>query len=147
MIRRPAPLPVAGLAAVVALQFFGGHPESSFHVLAATVVFFGFRLLVLRRAGALAGCARRCSPSPRALVGGAALAAVALLPFLELLSRSSDVDVRRASPRSPCRKQYLLGFALYDYWGRATHTAVGGLRPERALLRGRAAAGARRRPR
>ncbi|MGH2967834.1 MAG: hypothetical protein ACRDK0_02040, partial [Solirubrobacteraceae bacterium] len=37
--RRPGALPVAGLAAVVALQFFGGHPESSFHALAAASLF------------------------------------------------------------------------------------------------------------
>ena len=46
---------MVGLAAVVALQFFGGHPESNFHLLAATVVFFAFRLVVLRREGALPG--------------------------------------------------------------------------------------------
>ncbi len=52
-IRRPAVLPAAGLAVVVALQFFGGHPESNFHLLAVTVAFFAFRLVVLRREGAL----------------------------------------------------------------------------------------------
>ena len=31
LVRRPGRLPVAGLAAVVGLQFLGGHPESSFH--------------------------------------------------------------------------------------------------------------------
>jgi hypothetical protein len=62
--RRPGPLPVAGLAAVVALQFFGGHPESSFHALAGAS-FFGLLAIsrapaggrvraVLRLAGALA---------------------------------------------------------------------------------------------
>src|SRR6201999_1677209 len=30
VVRRPGALPVAGLALAVALQFFGGHPESSF---------------------------------------------------------------------------------------------------------------------
>ncbi len=33
VIRRPGRLTVAGLAAVVGLQFLGGHPESSFHLL------------------------------------------------------------------------------------------------------------------
>ena len=35
--REARPLPAAGLAIVVALQFFGGHPESNFHLLATTV--------------------------------------------------------------------------------------------------------------
>ena len=43
LVRRPGPLPAAGLAALVALQFFGGHPETSFHVMVAVVVFFAFR--------------------------------------------------------------------------------------------------------
>ncbi len=30
VVRRPGPLPVAALAAVIGLQFLGGHPESSF---------------------------------------------------------------------------------------------------------------------
>src|ERR671929_958215 len=44
--RRPGALGVAALAAVVALQFFGGHPESSFHSLAAAGLF---ALLALSR--------------------------------------------------------------------------------------------------
>ena len=31
VLRRPEPLRAAGLAAVVALAFFGGHPETTFH--------------------------------------------------------------------------------------------------------------------
>ena len=47
-LRRPGPLPAAGLAALVALQFFGGHPETSFHFLFATVVYFALRLIQRR---------------------------------------------------------------------------------------------------
>ena len=63
---------------VTAFQFFGGHPESSFHVMFATVVFFVLRAWQLR-----AGAARRSSRFACALGLGAALAAVTLLPFIE----------------------------------------------------------------
>ena len=135
-IQRPRALPVAALAVVVALQFFGGHPESNFHLLAATVVFFCIRLAALRREGRLPGLRAPIVGFAAGVVGGAALAAVTLVPFLELLLRSSDVDVRQGFSAIALPKQYLLGFALYDYWGRATHTAVEAFAQERALYAG-----------
>jgi Bacterial membrane protein YfhO len=136
VIRAPRVLPVVGLAGVVALQFFGGHPESNFHLLAATVVFFALRLVVLRREGALPGVRRPVVGFALGVIGGTALAAVTLIPFLELLMRSSDVDVRQGFSGIALPKKYLLGFALYDYWGRATHTAVEAFAQERALYFG-----------
>jgi hypothetical protein len=136
VIRSPRALPVAGLATVVALQFFGGHPESNFHLLVATVVFFALRLVVLRREGGLPGVRRPILGFALGLAGGAALAAVTLVPFLELLARSSDVEVREGFSAIALPKKYLLGFALYDYWGRATHTAVDAFAQERALYAG-----------
>jgi hypothetical protein len=126
VIRNPTTLPVAGLALVVAVQFFGGHPESNFHLLAVTVAFFAYRSAVLRRAGELPGLGRPLLAFAAGLAGGTALAAVALLPFLELLFRSGDVDVRETFWQISLPRRYLLGFALYEYWGRATHVAVGG---------------------
>jgi hypothetical protein len=124
VIRSPATLPVAGLAAVVAIQFFGGHPESNFHLLAVTGIFFGFRLWLLRRAGELPDLRRPTLAFAAGLAGGAALAAVVLVPFLELLFRSGDVDNRETFWKITLPKRYLLGFALYDYWGRSTHVAL-----------------------
>ena len=121
---------------MVALQFFGGHPESNFHLLAATVVFFALRLVVLRREGALPGVRRPVAAFVLGVLGGTALAAVTLIPFLELLARSSDVDVRQGFSGIALPKKYLLGFALYDYWGRATHTAAEAFAQERALYFG-----------
>jgi Bacterial membrane protein YfhO len=126
VIRNPTALPAAGLAAVVAVQFFGGHPESNFHLLAVTVAFFAFRLFVLRREGQVAGLGRPALAFVAGLAGGTALAAVALVPFLELLFRSGDVDVRETFWQISLPRRYLLGFALYEYWGRATHVAIGG---------------------
>jgi hypothetical protein len=126
VIRGPTALPVAGLAVVVAVQFFGGHPESNFHLLATTVVFFGFRAAVLRRAGELPDLRRPTLAFLAGLAGGTALAAVVMIPFLELLLRSGDVDVRDTFWRISLSPRYLIGFSLYEYWGRATHVAFGG---------------------
>jgi hypothetical protein len=136
VVRRPTPLAASGLAVVVALQFFGGHPESSFHLLATTAVFFVLRVAVLRRAGELEGLARPALVFAAALAAGACLAAATLVPFLELLLRSSDPDVREPFSQLALPRRYLLGFTLYEYWGRATHTATGAFAQERALYAG-----------
>ena len=136
VLRAPTLLSGAGLAGVVALQFLGGHPESNFHLLAATVAFFAFRVVVLRRGRALAELRRPLLAFSVGLAGGAALAAVALVPFLELLFRSADMDVRETYWELALPERHLLGFLLPDYWGRATHAAVGAFAQERALYVG-----------
>ena len=137
VIRAPGPLPAAGLAVVVALQFFGGHPESNFHLLATTVVYFAFRVVVLRRQGALAPeLGRPLLTFFAALAGGAALAAITLVPFIELLFHSSDVEVRQGFSDLTLPRDYLLGFLLSDYWGRATQTEIGAFAQARALYVG-----------
>jgi uncharacterized membrane protein len=136
VLRAPTPLTAAGLAGVVALQFFGGHPESNFHLLAVTVAFFALRLVVLRREAS----AQRAGPAAIAFAGalaaGGALAAITLLPFLELLTSTNDVAVRRNYWRLSMPREYLLGFALPDYWGRGTQTSVGAFAQGRALYAG-----------
>lgn len=118
IVRRPGPWSVAGLAVIVALQFFGGHPESSFQALFAVGCFFVLRVLqgkegVVRSMREAAGRARptksRAVQSLKALFSsgrrpliafviaialGTALAAVAIVPFLELLKNSSDLSSR-----------------------------------------------------
>jgi hypothetical protein len=136
VVRRPTALRTAGLATVVALQFFGGHPESNFHLLIATACFFVYRAIALRRAGELPALKGPLIAFGAGLVGGAALAAATLLPFLELLYRSNDVDVRQDFAQIALPRKYLLGFALPDYWGRGTHVAVEAYAQERALYVG-----------
>jgi hypothetical protein len=136
VLRAPTVLSGIGLAVVVALQFLGGHPESNFHLLLATVAFFAFRAVVLRRQRALPELRRPLRALSAGLAGGTALAAVALLPFLELLFRSADVDVRQSYWELALPERYLIGFLLPDYWGRATHAAVGAFAQERALYVG-----------
>ena len=53
-------LSAAGLALVVALQFFGGHPESSFQALFAAVCFFLLR--VFQSPGGVAAAIRSAGP-------------------------------------------------------------------------------------
>jgi hypothetical protein len=123
-VERPAPLPFAGLAALIGVQFLAGHPTSSFHLVVIVAVFWGARVLASPRL-------RRDRPVLRlltlggALAAGTALAAVTLLPFFELLDHSIDRKIRAgefADSHSPAR--YLLGIFLHDWWGRGSRTAL-----------------------
>ncbi|MBD0281635.1 MAG: YfhO family protein [Thermoleophilaceae bacterium] len=126
VIRRPDPLPVAGLAGLVALQFFGGHPETSFHVMFATVAYFAFRVLLDWRRGGR----RQAALIPRtvafaaALALGTAVAALTLLPLLELLAASADYERRLDSAPSFAPSRFLGALFLNDYWGRPTQTPI-----------------------
>ncbi len=66
VVHRRGAAPVAALALVVALQYFGGHPESSFHVLAAGSLFA--LLAAVARAGG--GAAARGRAARRRARGG-----------------------------------------------------------------------------
>jgi hypothetical protein len=126
VIRRPGPLPAAGLAGVVALQFLGGHPETSFHVMVVTLCWFAFRAGLAWWRG---GRERSTLVAPAAwftgaLVLGTALSALAILPLLEFLAHSGDVERRLDAQPSFSDRNYLGAFFLSDYWGRPTQTAL-----------------------
>jgi hypothetical protein len=134
VVARPGPLPVAGLAALVAVQFLAGMPEASAAVLIATVAFFAWR--VWARRGERAAAALRFA---LALVAGTALAALVLLPFAELLFHSYDYELRSLVGMAPLPGHYGLSLFLPDRWGRLPHTAqpfVGGLFVDRAFYVG-----------
>src|SRR5215208_1242819 len=116
VVRRPSRAATAALALVVALQFAGGHPESSFHVLAAAALF---SLLPLSR-GARGDAPRALGRLALGLVAGSALAAVVLLPFAELLAHSADLATREERRPVSVAFKYVLGLALPEYWGRPT---------------------------
>jgi Bacterial membrane protein YfhO len=128
LVRRPDLLSGAGLAVAVALQFLCGHPESSFHALVVTVLFFALRLVQSRRAEP----ARSGPLLPPllafggALVAGALLSALTLLPFAELLAGSADLEQRSGASvdEYQVRREFALGIFLYDYWGRPTGTSL-----------------------
>jgi membrane protein YfhO len=132
LVRRPGVLSGTFLAVLVALQFFGGHPETSVHALAVTFGFFILRALQSSGGGAAAmGAAARAGHSRLvglwrvvrrpaivfvvAIVVGTALAAVAIVPFVELLHNSSDLASR---PRGQVHVQpkYFFASLLPNYF-------------------------------
>ena len=137
LVRRPDLLAGAGLATVVGLQFLCGHPESSFHALLAAVAFLALRVWQARRRPAGVPATRAVVAFGAGLAGGAALAAVLLVPFGELLWLSADL--RERADRSvdvhlPVRDA--LGIFLYDWWGRPTQTPLRPFLLDRALYAG-----------
>jgi hypothetical protein len=134
LVRRLGPGALAALAAVVALQFLGGHPESSFHCLFVTAAFFVLRAVQLRREQ---GLVRPAVAFGGALVLGAGIAALTILPFLELLSHSGDLDRRaHGGAATYVPRKYLIGFLLPDYYGRPTQSPLGGYEVVRAFYIG-----------
>jgi hypothetical protein len=130
VVRRPGALPVAGLALAVALQFFGGHPESSFHVLAVASLFA--LLLLTRSDEPLRAIGRLVA----ALLAGSALAAVAIVPFAELLARSADLAERENKLPAELEARFLLGFAFPEWWGRPSHGQTAGFMGVRSFYVG-----------
>ncbi len=136
LVRRPGLLSGAGVAAVVGLQFLAGHPESSFHALLAAVAFFALRLWQRHRRAGIP-LAPPLLAFTAALAGGAALAAVTLIPFAELLWLSADLPDRRGysiDQHFPLKDA--LGAFLPDYWGRPTQNPLRPLLLERAIYVG-----------
>ncbi len=135
VVRRPGLLSVNGLALAVGLQFLSGHAESSFDILVAVVAFFVLReVQAVRRGGwQQRDLARAVGAFMLGLLGGAALAALVLLPFGELLLGSADIHQRAgAGIDQHLEQQWLLELFMPDYWGRPTQT------PLVAFLRARA---------
>jgi hypothetical protein len=119
-VRRPDTRGAWPLAALTGLQLLCGHPESSFHAEVAAVVFGALRAYGLR-----AGWRRPLLAFAGATAFGFALAAVAVLPFLELLSRSSDIHQRAGTAQenhAPLKDA--LGIFLPDWYGRPTQTPL-----------------------
>jgi hypothetical protein len=121
-VRRPGPLPFVGLAAVVGLQFVGGHPSSSFQVLAVVAAFWAVRAVAISAPRRDVGV--RLLTLVSALLAGTALAAVVLIPFVEVLDRSYDLQARTANDAEGGHQpgRYLLGVFLHDWWGRGSRT-------------------------
>jgi hypothetical protein len=118
VLRRPEPLRVSGLAALIGLTLFGGHPETSFHTLVATAVFFAFRLLSAPARGrAVVAFGLACGL-------GVALAAAMLVPLLELFAHSADYARRLDQEPGHASARFLGAFFLFDYWGRPTQTPL-----------------------
>jgi hypothetical protein len=120
--RRPALLPGAGLAILIALSYFGGHAETTFHVLVVALAFFVFRLLLHWRTERLGPRAliRPAAAFGLALIAGSAMAAVVILPLGELLLQSDEYGRRAGETGDYWPRKYLFGLFLHDYWGRSS---------------------------
>jgi hypothetical protein len=136
VVRRPSRLAASGLAVAVALQYLGGHPESSFQVLSVTVLFVVFRAVQRWRAEGRRAALAAAGVATAALALGTALAALVLVPFTELLLHSSDISQRSGQPYPVTPAKYLLGILLPDYWGRPTQTELSGFLVQRAFYAG-----------
>src|SRR5262249_25256824 len=91
----------------------------SFHLMFVTVVFFVFRAL-LRYGRSLSALWRPAVAFAVALVAGAGLAALALIPFAEVLLHSADPARRSSRAAGYWPRRYLGALFLHDYWGRPT---------------------------
>lgn len=138
LIRRPDALVGSGLAALVGLTLLGGHPETSFHVLVATVVFFAFRvLLAWSRGGRERGLlVRPALAFGLAMAAGAAIAALMLVPLFEFFLSSGDYERRLGFEPGYAESKYLGAFLLFDYWGRPTQTPLAGIVSNRGWYAG-----------
>lgn len=136
--RAPSLLVVSAMALGVGLTLLAGHPQSSFHALASGGLFFVIRLIQLRpREGRSRYVAHRAAAFAGAAALGAGLAALTLVPFVELLSHSADISNRKEFADLHTEPRYLLGVFLHGYWGRPTETLVNaGIVYERAFYAG-----------
>ena len=132
VVRRPGPRPVAALALVVALQYFGGHPESSFHVLAAGSFFALLALSRIARGARLRAIGRLAA----GLAAGSLLAAIALLPFLELLAHSGDLENRAGRTGGHFPVTAPINYVLPEYWGRPSQAPTQAFAFSRAYYAG-----------
>lgn len=119
VLRRPDLRRCALLALVIAIQFVSGHPESSFHLIVAVIVFSLLRL--------------RGSVAPRRAfllllaggVWGAAVAALTLLPAAELVLRSADLQQRSGEAQHIwTARKFALGVLIPFQWGKPTQTSL-----------------------
>ena len=136
LVRRPDGPRAAGVAAVAAAILVSGHPESAVHVFLAAGAFLVMRVARARRA--VGGpVARPLLVFAGAAILSVALAAVAIVPFLELVLRSADIEQRAGSgDAQTVQARFLFGILIPDYWGRPTGTPLEGFMLSRAFFGG-----------
>lgn len=136
LVRRPDGLRAAGVAAIGAAILLSGHPESAVHACLAAAAFFVLRVVRARRSER-GPVARPLLVLAGAAVLSAGLAAVAIVPFLELVLRSADIEQRAgAGDEQTVQARFLFGLLIPDYWGRPTGTPLEGFMLSRAFFGG-----------
>ena len=126
LVRRNGPLPAVALAVLFAMQFFGGHPETSFHLFFVLTIFFMFRLAQRWRHEGRdrRDVLRTVATYVLALGAGTAVAAIALLPLIELFLNSGDYTRRQDANPTFMNREFFWAYFLHDYWGRPTQTSL-----------------------
>jgi hypothetical protein len=131
VVVRPGVLSVCFLTATSAAVYFAAHPESVAQAFAGASAFL--ILLVVRKPrqpGRRArGWAIDVGRFAAGVLWGAAIAAVAIVPFVEMVIHSSDLDERGTAVHRELPTRYLVTLMLPDYWGRGTAYLEGGLQP------------------
>ncbi len=108
--RAPGAGAAGALAAVAALQFFGGHPPTAVHLAAVSVAYAVVRLPAAGRGRYAAGVAGGWT-------AGVLIAAPVLLPFLDYLMRSVVWEARRDGFGGCLSFREALAWFLPDYHG------------------------------
>jgi hypothetical protein len=103
-----------GLALVIGIQFLGGHPETSFHILFVAACYGIYRMRGVGGMGFLAKLA-----TAGAL--GVLLAGLQLLPFFEYLSHSAIFFFRAQGVRPGLPLRAALVFLMPNYFGTPVH--------------------------
>jgi hypothetical protein len=117
-------LPAAtGMAAIVALLFLGGHPQSAVLMLMPGLLWGAFLLLRLARNRDSTGKGIHIIWRGSVILGaatalGVLASALALLPFIELLREAAQQS--RASP--PVEAKVLATLFFPEFWGRSDAT-------------------------
>ena len=126
VVTRRGALPVCGLAAIAAAVFLGGHPETIAQVFAGATAFLILALLrkPRERGHRTAGWALDVGRFAAGVLWGAALAAVAIAPFVELLMHSSDLAERGVAVHRELPGSYFSTLFMPDYWGRGTSLTI-----------------------
>src|SRR2546423_1462380 len=122
VIVRSGLLPVCALAVTSAAVFFAAHPESIIQAFAAALAFLV--ILVADRARGSRHPMRTAAADTGRFAGGvlwgAAVAAIAIGPFAELVARSADIAERGIVVHRAFPARYLYTLALPAYFGRGT---------------------------
>ena len=125
VVRRPTRLAACGLAGVTAAQYLCGHPEQSFWAMLTVVAYATLRITGGARRRSPRGVRRSVVFISCALAGGAALAAVAILPFVEALGKSieSSTPPGAAGARLPFKDIVALMTPYFEGGGSSPSTA------------------------
>ena len=101
IVRRPTIFRTLALAVIIWIQFLGGHPETSLHILSAVTLYVGWRVgMVFRRERDWRRLVHRLVTFAGALMLGTGGAAVQLFPLGEYILDSATINERLATAPS-----------------------------------------------